>query len=284
MSNRGNRDDEFFEMDDAFPEMEGGADQEFDQPVNGGAAPRNTRFLFLAALLVILILIGVVAIILLALDQSRRTGEIAQTRSFIETENAKVAFAITLTTIAKSFTPTPSDTPTPTATDTPSVTPSPTETPTPTQTITPTETATPNLAETFAKQTQDAIIAALTLQPAQLTETANAQATNLAALTLTAQAGTLATSTIEFNQLTVTVPGVVTVGTGTPATLVPGITEQPTLPVLPSLSPTAALPGTGFLDDITGGGATPTNLPIIGLAAVGLVAIIFVARRLRVRS
>jgi hypothetical protein len=282
MSNKGRDDSDLFDMED-FPDF---GDQPYDDeirtPVNGGQPPRNLRFLFLAALLVGVILIGVVVIILLALQQGEENRIRAQTVAFIETNNAQVAFQLTLTDIAKSFTPTPS--PTPTDTDTP--TPTPTFTPSATETPTPTETPSPTPTEDTALQTASAIAALLTLPPADLTATADARLQTIVALTLTAAGiGVPTLPPLVSTPIVPTgSPAAVELETPTPETLLPGVPSPVVISGTAAPTPTPdALARTGFFEDIGLGGANPSNLALFGLAALGLVAIIVVARRLRAK-
>lgn len=259
--------------------------------------PRNRTFLILAILAVIAIIAGVVVIILAAIDAGNRNRILQQTRVAIEQTNAAVFDALTRTTIAQTWTRTP--TPTPTFTDTPTPTPTFTNSPTPTLTLTPT-------VDTAATEAEGTRIAVLTqtfqFSALNITETAQAfgtlfaQQTQNAALllTLTAQArdgvtptpdaalGTPIFTTPTPIGLLVTISPSPTFGLvelGTPAvplalvTVAPGATATP-----------RTLPEGGFFDDIGLGGNSPSSLPAIGLLALGLLAIIFVARRLRVKD
>ncbi|MCC7207328.1 MAG: hypothetical protein IT323_08480 [Anaerolineae bacterium] len=289
MSNRG-RDDDIFTVDDfdEYPDLGGGEDIQVTTSVP--QAPRNRRFLLYASLLLLLIIGGVVLIILFAIDQGRRNTELQQTRVAIEATNNEVYRQITLTVIAKSWTPTPSATPTntPTPTPTPTYTPSPTETPSPTVTITPSPTEDPRA------MTATALALLLTLPPDALTGTAQARLSTFVAQTLTAAAGTVATvPTLGGTQPTQEVAGATATPSG-PVVIIPGVPNVTVLPpltpgpgtVLPTLelgtpAPTA-LADTGFADALLGGEGT-NSLAVIGLAALGLVAVIVAARRLRVR-
>lgn len=126
---------------------------------------------------------------------------------------------------------------------------------------------------------------ALTLNPTELAGTLNAIATRNAGLTLTASGPigttpppTIATLPPNTDQ---TPPVIITIQVGTPGTPTsPGTPGTPTQ----TPSPTAtALPQGGFFDDVGVGDATPNNLPLFALAALGLVGVIVAARRLRVR-
>lgn len=283
MSNRPTDDNELFGMDD-FENFEepGLRDEEIEAPVNGGAGPRNIRFLFLAALLVAVILIGVALIIILAIQQGEINRIRAMTVAAIETANKQVADALTLTNIAKSFTPTPSSTPTPTFTFTPSDTPTntPTETPSPTITLTPTETV--DLTGTSAAMTQTALITTLTLQPLEQTQTAFALQQTYIAQTLTAAA--------IISQPTNTPEPFETVEGSPSPSATPGTPETPTgtavAVIIVTVTPSAtALADTGIAEDLglVSADGTP-SLALAGLAALGLVAVIVIARRLRMKA
>jgi hypothetical protein len=284
MSNKGNSDSDIFDMGD-FEDFGEPAFGEEDVAVpgnGGGGAPRNRRFLFFAVLLVAIILVAAVLIIMVAADQGRQNQIRAQTVAFILTNNAEVTRQIALTIIAKSWTPTPTSTSTPTETPTPTPTPTTTETPTSTSTLTETPTPTIDLGAT---QTQEALnktleaIRALTLKPPELTGTALAKLATFIAQTAAAGANVTATST-EGTPAPTTV-GLATVtpafGGTAPLTILGPEGTSTVSPATPKVYAT-----TGFFEDI-GAGANPNNLPLFGLAALGLVAIIFAARRLRVK-
>ncbi len=254
--------------------------------------PRNRNFLFLAIALVLLIAAGLVIIILAAIDAGNRNRILQQTRVAIEETNAAVFDALTRTTIAQTWTRTP--TPTSTPTDTPTPTSTPTITPSPTEDFE----ATAAEGTRIALLTQTFEVSALEItQTAEAFGTLFAQQTQNAAflLTITAQArvGTLVATPL---------PGTPIFVTPTPIGLLVTISPSPTFglvelgtPVAPlqlvtlapegvaTLTPTPrALPEGGFFDDV--GLNAPSRLPAIGLVALGLLAIIFVARRLRTRD
>jgi cytoskeletal protein RodZ len=316
---------------------------------------RNMRFILLATVLVLLIVLGAAGIILLALDASSKQVVVRQTEEAAIMTNTAVKQIIDLTNTAKAFTLTPSYTPTPT--DTPTPTETQTFTPTPTEDI-----AATNLAETLtatsmlpvfstqtaAAQTQNAIIQEST--DVVRTQTAAANAATLGAINATgtalarANAATpVLTSTKEVVIATVPAgnPGI-TIGNGTPLpiqivgtvvfaqaftntprptlnrtqakvitqtravfnvtrtplakTFIAQGTAQPFVTVaitednLDSLvsnrgggSGNGRLPTAGFFDNnFMGGNAGPTGLAMVGFAALGLVGVIVVARRMRV--
>ena len=265
--------------------------------IGGAAPPRNRNFLILAIFLVFIILIGLVIIILAAIDAGNRNRILQQTRVAIEQTNAAVFDALTRTTIAQTWTRTP--TPTPTFTNTPTPTPTFTSSPTPTLTLTPTV----DIAATEAEGTRVAVLTqTFQFSALNITETAQAFATLFAQqtqnaallLTLTAQARGDATPTPDV------VLGTPIFTTPTPIGFLVTISPSPTfglvelgtpgaplalVTVAPGATPTPrALPEGGFFDDIGLGGSSPNSLPAIGLLALGLLAIIFVARRLRVKD
>ncbi len=279
-------------------------DQDIEGADSGG--PRtNRRFLLIALLLVFIILIAVGAILFFAFRQGEQNAILAQTAAFIETNNAQVNEALTRTSVALTWTKTPTPTATPTLT--------PTDSPTPTIDFTATvqaafaQTAT---VEAFAQQTVIAELTAqegtrlalartLTLQPAEQTGTAsalqtlNAQRTVNAALTLTARAGggtptaVVGLPTPEGPTVTPGGPtptlGLIVIGTlSTPISLVTVVPGTGT-PGVGGPTPTA-LPDTGFFEDIGLTGENPNSLPLIALVALGLIGVIVIARRLRVRG
>lgn len=283
---------------------------------------RNTRFVVLATVLVLLILLGAVGIILLAIDQGRKQTEFAGTAAAIYATNTQVAIYNFQTQTAAAWTKTPTYTPTPTDT------PTPTETPTPTSTDTPDFDAT-NTAEA---QTREALM--LTEGPANATATEVARQLTAFAQTQTAAANSqtqtalapTATST-PSNTLppgitpSVT-PIVVTVTPGTQVTVSSG--TQPPLDInltvvfptqgpiiiipmtatkIPTLNkdqktqtkavlltatalgtPVSEMPDTGFFDDVVLANAGPMGMTMVAISAIGLVALIVAARRLRVQA
>jgi len=307
MSNRGN--DDLFGLDDLenFGDPSFGDEEVEATPVRAGGSPRNTRFLLIAILLVIVILIGVVVIILAAINQGTINAERQATANAIETSNARVAFALTQTSIAASWTKTPTPTSTPTETPTPTVTPSPTDTPSITPSITVTYTPSIDVPGTMTAQFLTLEIEKLTLSPQDLTATAIANQQTLVAMTITALAGTAATPTPTIPEGIGTAEGTseATEVATLPPTLPVNVTQVPggpivviiaSLPAVVVVTPTPVpsdtrtprpteLSRTGFFDAAGGGGvASPSTLPIVGLAALGLVAVIFVSRMLRVKA
>ena len=295
-------DDDFFGSDDDNTPLPGddelpagfGDDFEDDMPVidQGGDESRggNRTFIVLAAIMILLFLVGLGVVLFLA---TRDTGPTPNqlTSTYIADQNATiVAYANETATAAVNIL---NATQTAEAyTDTPSPSPSPTEPPT----VTPTPTTDPtDLAATlFIQQTQTAIMqAGLAAQ-----ETATAIA---AAATLNAQMTEIALLT---QQAAVTVTDVAIVPTGVTqppisainltATAIAGgfLTQtaeagvgggQPTPTVeggfgTPIVRPTA-LPDTGLLDDVVGSGRD--GIGLLALAVVGLVGVIVVSRRMR---
>ncbi|MDW8299402.1 MAG: hypothetical protein RML95_08680 [Anaerolineae bacterium] len=255
------------------------------------APPRNRTFLILAIILILLIAIGLVVIILAAIDAGNRNRQLQETRVAIEQTNQAVFDALTRTTIAQTWTRTP--TPTSTPTNTPEPTNTPTNTPTPTVDIEATEVE----GTRVALLTQTFQVSALDItRTAEAFNTLFAQQTQNAAifLTLTAQArdGTIVGTPIFVTPtpigFLVTISPSPTFGLvelGTPTTPLPFVTIGPEGIAVPTRTPTPrALPEGGFFDDIGLSSASPSSLPAIGLLALGLLAIIFVARRLRMRD
>jgi hypothetical protein len=63
---------------------------------------------------------------------------------------------------------------------------------------------------------------------------------------------------------------------------VPGIvTLTATSEVTGTIEAAATMPGTGFFSDIGGGGSGTSGLTVLVIAAAGLIAVLFIARRLR---
>lgn len=273
-----------------------------DLDANGGLAPtpppRNRTFLFLAIFLVFLIAVGLVVIIIAAIDAGNRNRELQQTRVAIEQTNEAVFDALTRTTIAQTWTRTP--TPTSTPTDTPTPTSTPTITPSPTVDVE----ATAVEGTRIALLTQTFEVSALEItQTAEAFRTLFAQQTENAALLLTLTVQALPVTPTPSPTLEVVIGTPIFV-TPTPIGLLVTISPSPTFglvelgtPVVPlqlvtiapegfvTPSPTPrVLPEGGFFDDIGLGGNSPNSLPAIGLLALGLLAIIFVARRLRMRD
>jgi len=219
-----------------------------DSP-SGGRAPRNTTFLIVAVALVVIVLLGLAGIAIFVIGNGTQQLAFQQTSTTIAMTNEYVGTAIAATATAKSWTATPTPTETPTDTPTATLTPTETETPTPT----PTETV-------DVGATNDALTAAAVISPDDMTATA---------------AGFL-TQTAEAGGGTATETPTECVGCGGPVTAT-GLAQVPTVTV-------TALAGTGLFDDMAGGSATPGNLALFGFAALGLVGIIFGARRMRVKQ
>ncbi|MFQ3536093.1 MAG: hypothetical protein SNJ58_09450 [Aggregatilineales bacterium] len=263
-------------------------------PIASAPPPPNRTFLFLVALLVFLTAVGLIIIIITAIDVGERNRILQQTRVAIEQTNEAVFDALTRTTIAQTWTRTP--TPTSTPTDTPTPTGTPTITPSPTVDFEATaiestrialltqtfQVSAPEITQTaeafgtlFAQQTQNAaLLLTLTAQGLNVTPSP----------TLEGAIGTpifVTPTPIGFLATISPSPTFGLVELGTPATPISLVTIAPG--VTPSPTP-RALPEGGFFDDIGLSGSSPNSLPAIGLLALGLLAIIFVARRLRMRD
>lgn len=281
---------------------------------------RNTRFVVLATVLVLLILLGAVGIILLAIDQGRKQSEFAGTAAAIYATNTQVAIYNFQTQTAAAWTKTPTYTPTPT------------DTPTPTETSTPTPTETPNMTQTGDALTQTANAIMLTQGPVNSTNTAIAAQLTAFAQTQTAAANiqtqTALAPTATYTPSNTLAPGVtpsitpspvpqqqVTVVSGTqppldinltvvfptqgPIIIIPmTATKIPTLNKDQKTQTKAALltatalgtpvaggiPDTGFFDDVVLANAGPMGVTMVAVSALGLVALIVAARRLRVHA
>ncbi len=266
----------------SFPE------EEFLPPEEAPAprAQRNVAFLAVAALLVLLFLLGLGGVATLIIRQNEEALAYTQTVGAIYQTNTAVAMIAQATATAKAWTPTPSPTPTPTETPTPTPTETPTETPTPSETPTPDVAGT----ETAAALTATAMGS---LQAADQTATAAANA----ALTLTAQPPFDETGTFTAMETANAIAsGTFAVGTGTQVAVgvsaTPG--EETVPPVVTVTAPpgdftparptVTALSGTGFFEDVAAGKASPGSLAVVGFAALGLVGVIVAARRLRVKG
>lgn len=171
-------------------------------PVAGATGRRNTRFIVLASLLVLLILLGALAIVLLAISEGERQTAFRQTSEAVFLTNTAVAVALletgtanavsaaetanaisinqTQTAIVEAYTDTP--TPTLTPTDTPSATP------TATLNIAATETADYLLRLTLIPIEQTGTANALALTAVSANQTGTADALNAGNLTATANA------------------------------------------------------------------------------------------------
>ncbi len=263
-------------------------DAEFLPPDTGPSErpPRNTTFLIIAIILVLLFLGALGGIAFLVIKGGDDAAKTQQTAVAIYATNTQVQAWINGTATAKSYTATPTPTSTPTET--------PTFTPTNTPTNTPTDTPAPTIdvAGTQAAQTQQALIGG-TPSDAELTATEAAQQTLNAANTLAAGGGPTFTpgtgGAIGSGTPTQEAPGSpqppITATTGTQVAVAgsktpPGGTKV-SVQVLPATA--TALAHTGFFEDLAGGTASPSSLAVVGLAAFGLVGLIVAARRFRVR-
>jgi hypothetical protein len=283
---------------------------------------RNTRFIVLASILVLLIMLGAVGIILLAIDQSRKQESYQQTVVAVLATNTQNAAFRALTETANAWT------------DTPTYTPTPTDTPTPTNTPTPTPTDTPDFTQTAdaistanAQATQTEAVLQLSMVPIQMTETAEAGRIQTLeafanAQTLTAQAPTITLTPPPPVDGSPTATTVIVVTVNNPTQVSQPIGTQPTQgpldvnvtigpiiiggPVIvitptpiPTLNlteragtevalgtttPTGQLPDTGFFDDVVLANAGPMGMTMLTISAAGLVTLIIAARRLRVRA
>lgn len=194
---------------------------------------RNTRFILLATVLVLLILIGAIGIILLAIDAQLKNQAFQQTAQAVYATNTAVRLAALQTDIAKSWTPTPTYTFTPT--DTPTSTPTETPTATPTEDIPATQTAAAETLAALIPPQQTATAAALA---AQQTATAAAQqATDAAGAALTATAN----AANFFGTQTAVAQGTLSVPTKEGPT---AVSQLPTTPAVVVVTPAGG--GGGF--------------------------------------
>jgi hypothetical protein len=241
---------------------------------------RNVVFLVIAILLVLLFLFGLFGITSLVISNQATLAAYTQTAGAVYLTNTAVAVALNATNTANAWTktPTPTQTPTDTATPTPTetFTPSPTETPTPTIDVE----ATNNAATQTAQ-------AALEMRVIDITNTAAAQETIMAmtneAATLTAAAaspgvgGPVSPADQTLTAIALTSAAGTRIALGVSAT-------SPFETAKPTITGTKKLAGTGFFDDVATGKANPSSLAVVGFAALGLVGVIVVARRLRVKT
>jgi hypothetical protein len=291
MSNRNDfnfDDDDFNNFDDDFDfpadDFPAAPDDDFDSdlPSNldsdtgeSGGGPNRT-FVIIAALLVLLFVLGLGAVIFLFV-QNQGPSPIQLTSTAIANINSttiaqgnltatqNAILALTQTQQAMS-----TDTPSPTATNTPP----PTFTPTPTQDATLVAFAQfqTQTAEFLTQQALDLTATALGAESAGITQTALALTQNANA-TLTAQAG----PAIDTTSVALTATALAGIfngaggGDATPTAEGAGGTGGVARPT--------ALPDTGLFDDIAAGNSGSFGL--IALAAFGLVGVIIVSRRLR---
>jgi len=243
---------------------------------------RNTTFLVVATILVIVFILALGGATFFIIRTNEDAAIREQTIQAIYKTNTAVAIAIQATETAKAWTPTPSNTPTPTETPTPtpSDTPSPTPSPTETPTRDPLELSlTPGTPVTLTPiSDQDLTATALAMEAANQTATALALTGGPDLLTLQAQQTETAladsfnlTQTAIANELTLTA------GAGTPGVIV--VTVTPGGPTA-----TKRLADTGLFEDLAGSAGGPNSLAVVGFAALGLVSLIVVARRLRIKT
>ncbi|MCC6614631.1 MAG: hypothetical protein IT320_14215 [Anaerolineae bacterium] len=312
MSDRNNEfdfdDDDFFGRDDEPPlpdedEFPTDFDGDFDSDMPGfEPEPErqggNRTFIILAAVMIILFLVGLAAVLFLALNQgpsgpqltATAVVQLNQTTEALAAQTATqaVIFAnatetqIALDTIATETAQALFDEQTATAA---AASPVPTDTPT--------LDATSLAATQFVEATQTAIVSAA--QAADATGTAIVAAQTAAAQTAAAAvteeptAEVIATEVAEVPTLAPGLSSIEQTGTALAVTF-QALTQQaldagggeatptPEGDFQPVVRPTA-LPDTGLFDDITGGGRD--GLGLLALAVIGLVGVIFVSRRAR---
>ncbi len=232
-----------------------------------GTAPQRTNrtFVYIAALMILLFLAGLGAVLFLA---TRPTGPtpIELTRSAIETQNADTQILLLQTgTAAAQFATDAANTalvPTNTPTTTPTPTIIPTDTPIPSPTMDLTQiAANALLAQAADEATQTAIAAnAVNIIPTVAAPDQNAVAATGTALAILLGQNNNALTDADM--------------TATAIALGQGGGTFPTQEV--GIIPTR-LPQTGFFDDVGNG----SNVGLIALLALGLVAVIGVSRGVR---
>ena len=315
MSDRNNEfdfdDDDFFGRDDETPlpdedEFPADLDGDFDSDMPGfEPEPErqggNRTFIILAAVMIILFLIGLAAVLFLALNQGPSDPQLTSTAvvQLNQTTEALAAQTATQAVIFANATETQigidaiaaqtdqarfeSQTATAAAAS-------------PMPSATATLDATLLAATQFVEATQTAIVSAA--QAADATGTAIAQQTSAAAtaaaLSVTEPPTAVGVPT-EVVQVPTAVPGLNSIEqTGTAlAVTFQALTQQameagggeatptPEGGFQPIVRPTA-LPDTGLFDDITAGGRD--GLGLLALAVIGLVGVIFVSRRARANN
>jgi len=228
-----------------------------------GAAPARTNrtFVYIAALMIVLFLLGLGAVLFLATRPTGPTSGQLTATAIVATNQAVEVFlnqtATAAVEIAQIQTLTASA-PTPTPTITPSPTPSPTETPT----LPPPTDATVEAAN--ALLTQVGIDATETAKAANAVPTVAPVDQNAVAATGTALAILLGQNNATLSDADLTATAAVGQGGGAIPTQEVGIVPT-------------ALPNTGFFDDVGNG----SNIGLIALLALGLVGVIGVSRVVR---
>jgi len=311
MSDRNNEfdfdDDDFFGRDDEPPladedEFPADFDGDFDSDMPGfEPEPErqggNRTFIILAAIMIILFLVGLAAVLFLALNQGPSGPQLTATAVVqanqttealaAQTATQAVIFAnatetqIGLDALASETAQALFDAQTATAA---AASPVPTDTPT--------LDATALAATQFVEATQTAIVSAA--QAADATGTAIAVQTSAAATagSVTEEPTPEVIEPTEVVEVPTIAPGMSSIEqTGTAlAVTFQALTQQamdagggeatptPEGGFQPIVRPTA-LPDTGIFDDITGGGRD--GLGLLALAVIGLVGVIFVSRRAR---
>jgi hypothetical protein len=238
---------------------------------------RNTTFLIVATILVLVFILALGGATLYIIGSNERERERLLTIEAIYKTNTAVAIAINATETAKAWTatpsntPTPTETPTPTPSDTPSPTPSPSETPTldaGVLSLTPGTPATiPPLSDADLTGTQAAM------------DQTNAEATRLAESGATIDPTLAAQMTQDALNLTQTQIALELTLTAAAGSTVGDLTPGPT-----AISSPTELADTGLFEDLAGGAGAPNSLAVVGFAALGLVSLIVVARRLRIKT
>ncbi len=234
-----------------------------DEDAQGERRGTNRTFVILAALMILLFILGLAAVIFLALRPQPLT-DIQQTSTAIAIANATTVAQLNATQTAAPLTQTADAEILQLTASAPTPTHTPTNTPTPSETPTLEASPTLDLTESaaFALLTQTAVSA----QQTASVPTVPPIDSNAVALTATALSLILSPPTVDGQ------------GGGEIATPTQegGSGVLPTPGALPT-----ALPDTGLFDDLAGGGG---GIGLLALLAVGLVGVIIASRRLRTTS
>ncbi|MBL8160980.1 MAG: hypothetical protein JNJ61_03275 [Anaerolineae bacterium] len=234
-----------------------------DEDAQGERRGTNRTFVILAALMILLFILGLAAVIFLALRPQPLT-DIQQTSTAIAIANATTVAQLNATQTAAPLTQTADAEILQLTASAPTPTHTPTNTPTPSETPTLEASPTLDLTESaaFALLTQTAVSA----QQTASVPTVPPIDSSAVALTATALSLILSPPTTDGQ------------GGGEIATPTQegGSGVLPTPGALPT-----ALPDTGLFDDLAGGGG---GIGLLALLAVGLVGVIIASRRLRTTS
>lgn len=275
---------------DEFSELDAGdMPEDFDF---GDEAPPERRTLFGLSMpfviiigIIAIILCGGIAILLLSITSNAGPSEVELTVTSVLATNTAVAEALNMTETRNAITNTPTATHTPSDTPEPTLTPSNTPTPfEPSQTplfFTPTEGG-EGVSQDAVAQTATAIAQALFATPTAEDDGGTGDGTGDGADDGTGDGtGDGGTGDGASDATQAAMGATPTVEEGVPGgDLTPGADGGDGGVLFVTLTPGGALPDTGLFDDIGDGGGV-SGLLTAGLAALGLVAVIVVARRMR---